>query len=72
MEDQVNSPSHYTHNGIEAIDVIEAKLTKEEFEGYLLGNVLKYTMRASYKGERSQDLKKAEWYLGRLNKTIEK
>ena len=29
-EDMVNSPDHYTHNGIEAIEVIEAKLSSGE------------------------------------------
>ena len=66
-EDMVNSPSHYTDGGIETIDFIKAKLTDEEFAGYLKGNVIKYVTRADLKGNRSQDLAKAKWYLDRLS-----
>jgi hypothetical protein len=64
--DMVNNPDHYTHNGIEAIDVIEAKLTDEQFQGYLQGSVMKYLLRSNYKGKRNEDLKKAQWYLNCL------
>ena len=64
--DMVNSPDHYTHNGIEAINVIEAKLTGEQYEGYLQGSVMKYLLRSNYKGKRNEDLKKAQWYLNAL------
>jgi hypothetical protein len=62
-EDVVDQPPHYMIGGMEAIDVIEAKLTPEEYQGYLKGNVLKYMMRANYKGKHDQDLEKALWYL---------
>lgn len=65
-KDQVNHPDHYIEGGIEAIDIIKAKLTKEQFEGYLLGNVLKYTLRSNYKGKKDQDLSKGQWYLNYL------
>lgn len=65
-KDQVNHPEHYIEGGIEAIDIIKAKLTKEQFEGYLLGNVLKYTLRSNYKGKKEQDLSKGQWYLNYL------
>jgi len=64
--DMVNSPDHYTHNGIEAINVIEAKLTGEQYEGYLQGSTMKYLLRSNYKGKRNEDLKKAQWYLNTL------
>ena len=66
--DMVNSPDHYTHNGIEAINVIEAKLTLGQFQGYLQGSVMKYLLRSNYKGKRNEDLKKAQWYLNALVK----
>lgn len=62
-EGVVDQPPHYTTGGMEAIDVIKAKLTPEEYQGYLKGNVLKYVMRANYKGKHDQDLEKAQWYL---------
>ena len=63
--DPVNHPPHYTVGGIETLEVISAKLTKEQYLGYLLGNVLKYVMRHNYKGKPIEDLKKAGFYLER-------
>ncbi len=67
----VNSPAHYTVGGIEAINVIKAKLTPEEFIGYCKGSGLKYLMRANYKGRHDQDILKAEYYMTRAKETIE-
>lgn len=64
--DMVNSPPHYKVGGIETIDYIQAKLTPEEFRGYLKGNVLKYTSRAEYKGDAGKDLDKMVWYALKL------
>lgn len=69
--DVVNHPTHYTFGGIETIDAIEASMPKEEFRGYLKGNVLKYVWRYEIKGSALQDLKKAEWYLQKLISKIE-
>lgn len=66
-EDKVNSPSHYKVGGIETIDFIEAKNL-----GYNLGNVVKYVTRADHKGNKVEDLKKAQWYLNRAITTMEK
>lgn len=60
--DNINAPDHYTKGGIETIDYIKAKLTPEEYEGYLKGNVLKYLSREHDKGGLD-DLKKARVYL---------
>jgi hypothetical protein len=56
--DMVNSPSHYTTGGIEVYDFIAAKGLS-----YELGNVVKYVSRAGHKGNKLEDLKKAQWYL---------
>jgi len=58
--DNVNHPPHYKVGGIETIDFIEAKSLN-----YNLGNVVKYLTRADYKGNKLEDLKKAQWYLNR-------
>lgn len=63
--DVVNSPDHYNKGGVECIDYLKQQLTEEQFKGYLLGNVHKYTHRWQYKNGR-EDLEKAEWYLNRL------
>lgn len=65
----VNSPRHYRlFPDMEAIDVIEAALTREELVGYLKGNVLKYRLRAGEKGPPEKCIGKANWYRDRLNK----
>jgi hypothetical protein len=64
-EDIVNHPPHYKSGGIETIDYMKAKLSKEQFEGYLAGNVMKYISRYPHKNG-VEDLKKAQWYLNKL------
>lgn len=59
--DPVNHPDHYTMGSIEVFDFIKAwDLSFAE------GNVVKYVVRAPYKGKEVQDLKKARWYLDQL------
>jgi hypothetical protein len=70
VTDMVNSPPHYGTGVIECIDYIEDFLTKEEFIGYLRGNIAKYLHRWRYKNG-IEDLKKAEWYGARLIKVVE-
>jgi hypothetical protein len=65
---QVDSPSHYTFGGIETIDYMQAKMSEEEFSGYLKGNIVKYISRSKHKGNELDDLKKAQWYLNKLIK----
>jgi Ribonuclease G/E len=71
MSDVVNKPPHYNKGDIECINAIEASMTKEEFSGYLKGNVLKYIWRYNNKGKPKEDLKKAKWYLERLIENYE-
>jgi hypothetical protein len=66
-KDNINHPEHYKTGGIETIDFIEAKNL-----GYHLGNVIKYITRADHKGNRLEDLKKAQWYLNRAVSNLEK
>lgn len=64
--DMVNHPSHYKiKDGLEAIDVIKATLTEEEFIGFCKGNALKYQFRAGKKdlSKTAEDYEKAMFYL---------
>lgn len=70
-QDLINHPSHYNTGKVEVIDYIIDKLTKEQFEGYIIGNVLKYVSRYRHKGG-FEDLKKANWYLTKLIETEER
>jgi hypothetical protein len=67
MSDQVNHPSHYKQGRVEAIDVIEDVVAgaPDPVVGYLVGQTLKYLLRAWHKGNTKQDLQKAAWYLNR-------
>ena len=72
-DDLVNQPSHYTAGRFEAIDVIEDAVehAPDPASGFLLGNTLKYLLRAWLKGNTIQDLCKAQWYLNRLINHLE-
>ena len=68
--DNVNNPTHYGQGSIESIAYIEDTLTKEEYIGFLRGNISKYLHRWRYKNG-VEDLKKARWYLDKLIKKQE-
>jgi hypothetical protein len=68
--DMVNHPPHYTSGGIETIDYIKAKMSPDEYIGYLRGNILKYTSRIGLKGDPVEDSGKIVWYAVELNKYI--
>ena len=70
-DDPVNRPGHYTTGDIECIDAIKGSMSHEEFIGFLKGNAIKYMWRYRHKGKPVEDLKKAEWYLGRLRRLTE-
>lgn len=62
----VTKPSHYAlFDDIEAIEIIARSMTREQFKGYCLGNILKYRLRAGKKSELAyleKDLAKADFY----------
>lgn len=68
--DNVEKPAHYNQSGIECIEAIKASMSKEEYEGYLRGSVMKYLWRYRLKGKPLEDLKKAQWYLRRLVESV--
>lgn len=68
--DMVNQPPHYTAGGIETIDFLQAKLSREEFIGYLKGNVLKYGSRLGKKGDTDIDAGKLSWYALKLRDVL--
>jgi hypothetical protein len=61
--------THYD-KGIETISFIKAKLTQEQYQGYLLGNCLKYLSRLNYKDSAKSDAEKALQYLIWLNEEM--
>lgn len=65
LDDKVNQPSHYANFSIECIDAMQAMLSREEFIGYLRGNIFKYLWRYKLKNG-VECLKKAQWYQNKL------
>ena len=64
--DKVNHPCHYNVGTIEVITVIEDwKLN------FNLGNAIKYIGRCEHKNNKTEDIKKAIWYLERELKNNE-
>lgn len=57
--DPVSHPAHYTSYPHEVIELTEHL-------GFCLGNAVKYILRAPFKGNELQDLKKARWYIERI------
>lgn len=54
--------SHYKDMAIQPIEVMREVLTKEEYIGFLKGNIIKYSMRAGKKEGASDDASKAAHY----------
>ena len=69
MKDNIN-PEHYKAGGIETIEFIKAKMSKEEFYGYMKGNALKYISREGLKSDKItdkiDDCRKAIWFLEQM------
>jgi hypothetical protein len=59
----INHPSHYNAGYPEVIDIIDSWGLCADFDA---ANVLKYFLRAPYKGKEEEDYRKAMWYLDRL------
>jgi len=60
MSDPVNNPAHYKSHpsGVECIQITEHM-------SFNLGNAVKYIWRSDLKGNATEDLRKAAWYINR-------
>lgn len=71
VDDAIN-PSHYKVNGLpEAIDIINHLMHREQYEGFLWGNILKYTYRFGRKGDKAETAGKIAWYATQLKELEE-
>ena len=61
---------HYKEMGVQPWDVMEAVLSRDEFIGFLKGNIIKYSMRAGKKD--SDDAGKARHYMMKLREIMNK
>lgn len=67
---------HYIKSSMQPIEVMQKLMSKEQFEGFLIGNIIKYSMRMNHKGALEADTTKRDQYyfwlqLARKGKTIE-
>lgn len=72
VEDAIN-PAHYRVKGLpEAIDIINHLMHREQYEGFLWGNILKYAYRYGRKGDKAETAGKIAWYATQLKDLEEK
>ena len=61
----VKRQPHYTKQAVQPIEYMELTMTPQQYEGYLLGNVIKYVSRYRHKNGLD-DLRKGEVYMSWL------
>ena len=60
----MGEPDYYVSNGLSPIGAFKQGLiSKDEYRGFLIGNIIKYTIRAGKKDNAIEDLKKAKNYI---------
>lgn len=70
-DDAIN-PAHYRVKGIpEAYDIMKHLMTREQLEGFLWGNIIKYAYRYGRKSDKKETAGKIAWYAQKL-KEVEK
>ena len=65
-----NAPHYEIWNGFEAIDIIKNILSKDEYIGYLKGNILKYQLRVGKKDNVEKEKEKIKDYQNELNELL--
>lgn len=71
QNDHVNKPSHYTQGERETIENIRDTISSEGYQGYCIGNVVKYLARYKFKNGL-EDVKKAKKYIEFLEEELMK
>ena len=60
----MSEPEYYTKNGLSPIGAFKQGLmSMDEYRGFLIGNIIKYTIRAGKKEDAIKDLQKAKHYI---------
>ena len=71
VDDAIN-PSHYKVKGIsEAYEIINHLMHREQYEGFLWGNIIKYAYRYGRKGDKAETAGKIVWYANQLKDLAE-
>lgn len=70
--DLVSNPSHYSGTGgIDLIEFCRQQFTKEEFQGVMKFNQMRYALRTGRKENGLQDQKKGREYYNRYIEVLE-
>ena len=60
----MSEPKYYNSNGLSPIGAMKQGLiSKEQYQGFLIGNIIKYVIRAGKKDDAIKDLEKAKDYI---------
>lgn len=60
----MSEPKYYNSNGLSPIGAMKQGLiSKEQYKGFLIGNIIKYVIRAGKKDDAIKDLEKAKDYI---------
>lgn len=71
VEDAIN-PSYYKVKGLsEAHEIINHLMHREQYEGFLWGNIIKYAYRYGRKGDKAETAGKIAWYANKLKELEE-
>lgn len=62
-QEMVDHPQHYNTGKREVIEEMRILFGDEQVAAFCKLNAYKYLRRADYKGNKEEDLKKAEWYI---------
>lgn len=62
---KTTTPDYYKDGDVQCFEAIRACMSREEYTGFLRGNVMKYMWRYRKKNG-IEDLEKAQWYLTKL------
>lgn len=62
---------HYAKKAIQPWDAMECWMSRDEFTGFLRGNIIKYIARAGSKEDAILDIKKALHYTQKLIEVME-
>ena len=64
-------PEYYCKDGLSLLTAFQMGLiSRDEYIGFIKGNIIKYIIRCDKKGQTESDLNKAKDYLGLLYKEL--
>tara|TARA_R110000765_G_scaffold166635_4_gene271532 strand:+ start:586 stop:819 length:234 start_codon:yes stop_codon:yes gene_type:complete len=61
---------HLLWDGMQSIDVMKLILSKEEYTGFLKGQIVKYQLRLGKKDDPTKEIRKIKDYTDELNKVL--